>query len=126
MNYITDQVTKKLQATIQKKKKNNNVKPLHIKNHLWVFVNAIIENPAFDSQTKVNMTLKKSKFGSTCVLDDKIIKKVSDSGIMENVLNWASFKESKELKKSDGMFWMCTLTSMNEYTNTTFSCLLLL
>lgn len=29
-----------------------NVKPFQIKGHLWIFVNALIENPTFDSQTK--------------------------------------------------------------------------
>jgi DNA gyrase/topoisomerase IV subunit B len=27
-----------------------------VKNHLWVFINAAIENPAFDSQTKETLT----------------------------------------------------------------------
>ena len=31
-----------------------------------VFVNCLVENPAFDSQTKENMTLKQSAFGSKC------------------------------------------------------------
>jgi DNA gyrase/topoisomerase IV subunit B len=33
-----------------KKSKNANVKPFMVKNHLWVFINCQIENPAFDSQ----------------------------------------------------------------------------
>jgi hypothetical protein len=28
------------------------VKPFQVKSHLWVFVNALIENPAFDSQAR--------------------------------------------------------------------------
>ena len=31
-----------------------------------VFINCLVENPAFDSQTKENMTLKQSSFGSKC------------------------------------------------------------
>ncbi len=102
--YITDQVTKKLQAMIAKKHKKvaATIKPQHIKNHLSVFVNSIIENPAFDSQTKVNLTSKKAKFGSSCELEDKIMKKIFDSGLVEGVLNYAQFKENKELKKTDG------------------------
>ena len=34
----------------KKHKAAKDVKAMHIKNHLWVFVNALIENPAFDSQ----------------------------------------------------------------------------
>lgn len=35
---------------INKKNKSANVKPFQVKNQLMVFVNALIENPAFDSQ----------------------------------------------------------------------------
>lgn len=35
---------------LNKKNKNNNVKPFMVKNHLWVFINTQVENPAFDSQ----------------------------------------------------------------------------
>jgi hypothetical protein len=38
---------------LNKKSKANNVKPFMVKNHLWVFINAQIENPAFDSQVRV-------------------------------------------------------------------------
>ena len=37
---------------------------VHTRNE--VFVNALIENPAFDSQTKDTLTTKQSKFGSKC------------------------------------------------------------
>jgi len=70
-----------------------------VKNHLFVFVNAMIENPAFDSQTKETLTLKADKFGSKCSLSDKFLKKVYDSGVVENILSWHQFKQQKELKK---------------------------
>jgi DNA topoisomerase-2 len=44
---------------------------------MWIFVNALIENPTFDSQTKENMTLQAKSFGSTCQLSEKFIKAVS-------------------------------------------------
>lgn len=47
-----------------------------MKNHIWVFVNALIENPSFDSQTKENMTLQTKSFGSKCPLSDKFIRAV--------------------------------------------------
>ncbi len=37
---------------ILKKNKKSNVKPFMVKNHVSVFVNALIENPAFDSQVR--------------------------------------------------------------------------
>lgn len=49
---------------------------LQVKNHMWLFVNCLVENPTFDSQTKENMTLQQKSFGSTCPLSDKFIKQV--------------------------------------------------
>lgn len=44
------QLVKYLCEMINKKDKKANVKPFMAKNYLWVFVNCLIENPAFDSQ----------------------------------------------------------------------------
>lgn len=52
------------------------IKPFQIKNHMWLFVNCLIENPTFDSQTKENMTLQTKSFGSTCTLSEKFIGQV--------------------------------------------------
>jgi len=60
---------------IKKKNKAAPVKPFQIKNHMWIFVNALIENPAFDSQTKDTLTLKSSAFGSKCELSEDFVKK---------------------------------------------------
>ncbi|AQK73831.1 DNA topoisomerase 2 [Zea mays] len=74
----------------------------NVKSHLWVFVNALIDNPAFDSQTKETLTTRQGSFGSKCELSSDFLKKVEKSGVIENVLSWADFKLSKELKKTDG------------------------
>ena len=67
-----DQLCKKFEDTVNKKNKGGmKVKAHQIKQHCWIFVNAQIENPSFDSQTKENMTLIKSKHGSKPELSDK-------------------------------------------------------
>ncbi len=76
--------------------------PTQIKNHLAVYVNALITNPSFDSQTKENLTSKVAAFGSKCEVSEKVIKQVEKSGIIENILNWAKFQQNKELKKKGG------------------------
>ena len=73
-----------------------------VKNHVWVFVNAMIENPTFDSQTKENLTLKVSAFGSKCDLSDSFVKKFEKTGVVEMILNFLDFKDNKQLKKQDG------------------------
>lgn len=60
VDYITNQIVEQIQEKIKKKDKNLNVKPFQIKAHLWVFVNALIINPTFDSQTKETLKLKAS------------------------------------------------------------------
>eukprot|EP00775_Hariotina_reticulata_P006914 gene6914-7130_t len=102
VNYIVDQITKHLVEKLNKKNKNNNVKPFMVKNHLWVFINTQIENPAFDSQTKETLTIKPSSFGSKCELSSQLMDKVAKCGVMDNILSFAAFKNQKELKKSDG------------------------
>ena len=72
---IADQIAKNLIAAITKKNKGATVKPAQIKNHMWIFVNALIENPTFDSQTKETLTLPGGKFGTKPVLSEEFMKK---------------------------------------------------
>ena len=102
VNVVVDQVTKHIVDTLTKKNKQAGVKPFMVKNYLWVFVNAQIENPAFDSQTKETLTLRPSSFGSRCDLPDKFLKAVADAGVADRVLSFASFKQDRALKKTDG------------------------
>lgn len=71
---------------INKKNKNANVKPFMVKNHLWLFINCQIENPAFDSQTKENMTLRSSSFGSKCELPATLVDRIAKSGVVDSIL----------------------------------------
>ena len=103
VNTIADQVVASLIEAVKKKdKKGIPLKPFQAKNHLWVFVNSAIVNPTFDSQTKETMTLKPSAFGSKPKLGEEFMKKVMKSGVVENVLSYAKFKQDQLLKKSDG------------------------
>ena len=102
VNYIADQAVKYLCETLSKKHKQAGVKPFMVKNYLWVFVNCLVENPAFDSQTKDTLTLRASAFGSKCQLSDSFLKKLNGCGITDAILSFANFKANKELKKGDG------------------------
>ncbi|KAG0249676.1 DNA topoisomerase 2 [Actinomortierella ambigua] len=100
VDYVSNQIIKELGNMIKKKKAN--VKPIQIKSQMWVFINCLIENPAFDSQTKENMTLKASAFGSKCELGEKFFKDVGKSGIVDRAVSFANFKADQALKKTDG------------------------
>ena len=101
VEYILNQITKKISAVIQKKKKMD-VKPTVIKEQLILFLRCDIENPAFDSQTKDFMNTPVSKFGSTCQISDKFIDKIIKMGVMDHACELTTVKENKSAKKSDG------------------------
>ena len=86
---LVDSIKKKNKSGIQ-------VKPHQIKNHLWVFVNCLITNPTFDSQTKESMTSQANAFGSKCVMTDKFKQGIVKSGIVESVLAWSKFKQDQQ------------------------------
>ncbi|XP_015124561.1 DNA topoisomerase 2 isoform X3 [Diachasma alloeum] len=100
VDHVTDLIVKNLLETLKKKNKGGiTIKPFQIKNHLWVFINCLINNPTFDSQTKENMTLQAKSFGSKCPITDKFVGTVTKIGIVESVLSWAKFKADSQLQK---------------------------
>jgi DNA topoisomerase-2 len=104
VDHVAEQVVDRLLEFIKKKHKGMDkvLKPMHVKNHLKLFINCQIENPAFDSQTKEFMTLKQSAFGSKCAPSDKFFKDVQSCGVIDSILAFAQSKQNKELKKTDG------------------------
>jgi len=101
VEYILNQITRKLVEFIEKKKKVK-VNPNSIKEQLILFLRCDIENPAFDSQTKDYMNTPSSKFGSKCEVTDKFIEKVAKMGVMDAACALTEIKENKAAKKSDG------------------------
>ena len=101
IDYIMNQIVKKMVAYIDKRKKIK-VKPITIKEQLMLFLNCVVENPAFDSQTKETMNTPVSKFGSKCEISDKFIDKLAKMGVMEAAINLNEVKANKAAKKCDG------------------------
>lgn len=78
VDHVADAIVKQLIDVIKKKNKGGMaVKPFQVKNHMWIFINCLIVNPTFDSQTKETMTLQAKNFGSKCTLSEKFINSVS-------------------------------------------------
>eukprot|EP00514_Thraustochytrium_sp_LLF1b_P010190 CAMPEP_0184540880 /NCGR_PEP_ID=MMETSP0199_2-20130426/1002_1 /TAXON_ID=1112570 /ORGANISM="Thraustochytrium sp., Strain LLF1b" /LENGTH=1568 /DNA_ID=CAMNT_0026934549 /DNA_START=176 /DNA_END=4882 /DNA_ORIENTATION=+ len=105
VNYVADQIVSKLQVILKKKHKGTDFKPHQIKGHLWIFVNSLIVNPAFDSQTKETLTTRHAKFGPSEFLpklSDKSLKSIEKTPIVSNVLYWAKAKEMRDLSKKAG------------------------
>ncbi|CAK7565748.1 MAG: DNA topoisomerase 2 [Sporothrix epigloea] len=102
VNYIADQICNALLTDLNKRKKGHSLKLNHIRNHIFIFVNCFIDNPAFSSQTKEQMTTKVSAFGSKCVLSDAFIKKIKSTDAINNIIHFAEKKADKMMSKSDG------------------------
>ncbi|EOD43202.1 putative dna topoisomerase ii protein [Neofusicoccum parvum UCRNP2] len=103
VGYIADQIIGKLTDIIKKKNKGGfQLKPQHLKNHIFLFVNCLIVNPAFTSQTKEQMTTKVSQFGSKCSVSDNFLKAIAKTEVVNNILHFAQQKADQVLKKSDG------------------------
>jgi len=103
VNYVADKVAARLVEILKKKNKGGvELKPAQVKNHLSIFVNCLIENPTFDSQTKEFLTSRPKEFGSDCVLPDSFMKKIEKSEVVENILSFVRFKQNQDLNKKGG------------------------
>ena len=92
---ITWQITQFLRDKI-KRKHRVDVKPSELKNHLYLFINCTIINPAFSSQTKEKLITEPKDFGSIHVLSEKTLRKVLNSEIIQSVLDWIKQKKAAE------------------------------
>jgi len=102
VDYILNQFIRKMTAFIKLKKKID-VKPNTIKEQIFLFVRCVIENPAFDSQTKDYMNTPMASFGSGCELSDKFIEKAAKLGIMDAACALTDVKTAKAIKTKDGI-----------------------
>ncbi len=104
VNFIADQITSHLVSCIKRKAKGHEIKPYHVKNHLCVCVNSLIENPSFDSQTKETLTTRPTQFGGDVKprLSPQTLKRIEKSEVVESVLSWAKFQAHKGLTKKSG------------------------
>ncbi|GAV48353.1 hypothetical protein ZYGR_0I06500 [Zygosaccharomyces rouxii] len=100
VNYISDQIVRKITEMLRKQKKT--VKAHQVKNLMFLFINCLVENPAFSSQTKEQLTTRVKDFGSQCEISPEFIKKIMKSGLEAKILDLATENAHATLKKSDG------------------------
>jgi DNA topoisomerase-2 len=103
VNFVADQIIDKLEEIVMKKNKGGaKLKKAQIKNHIFLFVNCLIVNPAFASQTKEQLTTKPSAFGSKPQVTEKFLKAIANTEAVTNIIHFAQQKADKILSKSDG------------------------
>jgi DNA topoisomerase-2 len=102
VKHVIDQICKRVAEKLSAKKKDVTVKPNQIRPHLLLLLNSVIEDPAFDSQSKETLTSPVSKFGSRAVVSDKAIDKISKLGLYERAMALHGIQDQVEASKSDG------------------------
>ena len=95
VDYLSNQLISHLREMIKKKHKVD-VKPNDIRNHLYVFIDCMIVNPAFSSQTKEKLITEPSKFKTSHEVSEKIAKLIFKSEIIQSVLDWVERKQLAE------------------------------
>lgn len=106
VDYVLNQVIDRLKQVLSRnsRTKNRVYKPSQLRDNIWLFIDCVIENPSFTSQTKEEMTSKISQFGSTCVIEEKWVEKwvKQNDELIERLLENSKIEEQKNLKKTDG------------------------
>lgn len=108
VKYVSDQIISKLTETLAKKEKNKKlmIKAQDIRNNMFLFVNCLIENPAFTSQTKEQLTTRVSQFGGKpsekFQVTDSLINKILKTSIVDKIRSIVSANHDKALQKADG------------------------
>ena len=105
VNFIADQICERLEEIVNKRSKKEGgikLKKAQIRNHIFLFVNCLVVNPAFTSQTKEQLTTKSSQFGSKPQVSEKFLKDIAKTEAVNNILHFAQQKADKVLAKSDG------------------------
>jgi len=101
VNYLLDDVSKIVAS--HRSLAELNVRPSQIKSSVFIFVNAMIVNPSFDSQTKETLTTRSNSFGPpqfkpkfSAKTAQAILKR---SGIVDEVLFYAKAKSQRLLQR---------------------------
>ena len=95
VNNISWQIISYLREKI-KRKYRVDVKPAELKRHMFLFIDCVIINPAFSSQTKEKLITESKDFGSIHKLSEKVLKQILGSEIIQSVLDWIEKKQAAE------------------------------
>ncbi len=102
--YAGMQIWEQIREHIKKKFKVD-VKPSELRQHMTLFIDASIVNPRYASQTKDELITEVKDYKTEYTVSDKMIRKIVQSSIIQNILDWAEAKahqeELKELRKAN-------------------------
>lgn len=99
-DHILNQIIPLLREKISKKFKTD-ILPGQIKNHMFLFINSTVINPAFSSQTKEKLITDIKNFGTEIKLTDKFINSIYKSEITNSITDWLDQKKVADEKKAE-------------------------
>lgn len=100
VDYILNPLLKNIQDEVKKKTKDgNSIKNNDIKDNIILFVDSVVVNPSFTSQTKETLSLKPKEFGSTFELSSNFLKKIYNTGIITYLKELNNSKQNIGLQK---------------------------
>lgn len=102
VDHITKQVITEIKKIVSKKIKTDAIKNTIIKESLIFFVDAVVNKPEFDSQSKDRLKTPVKDFGSECKLTNSFLNAIANTGIVEYVINKATILIENGLGKTDG------------------------
>jgi DNA topoisomerase-2 len=70
VDYVANQI---VAGVVRICREHFQVQESEVKRQLWVFVNAVIDNPSFDSPTRGALTTPQESFGSSCELSRQFL-----------------------------------------------------
>lgn len=98
--HVLNQIIPYLREKINKKYKTD-ILPSQIKNHLFLFVNSIVYNPMFDSQSKTKLISDQKNFGTEIKLTEKFLKQIYNSEVTNSITDWLDQKKNADEKKAE-------------------------
>jgi DNA topoisomerase-2 len=126
VEFVSMNIINKIREFINKKYKTD-IKPSDIRNHLFLFVNSSVINPAFDSQTKEFLITEAKEFNGkgerySYVPTQSFLNKVFKSEIVESISDWLDKKakadENRELRKLNSSLKAKTVEGLIDATGT--------
>ena len=100
--FVLSTITSRLKEYILKKYKYQ-ITTDQLKNNMFLFINSVVGNPKFSSQTKERLCSDKADFINPPTVSEKFIKDIIKSEVMNKILDWIESKkkadESAALRK---------------------------
>jgi DNA topoisomerase II len=101
VNYITNQISNIIKDYILKNNKGIRIRPMDIKNNLFMFLSCKIVNPTFENQTKETLTTRitNADLKEDFNFSDSFLRRLTKSKIIEDITNRVLLKSQTQIQK---------------------------